>query len=74
MLNNISLKRIRALMMSWNFLMIVCYAMIFMFSTNYIIANHLSRDFLSSLNYIPENPGFIFFKILILFSGVIELL
>ncbi|WP_295253858.1 sensor histidine kinase [uncultured Catenibacterium sp.] len=74
MLNNISLKRIRALMMSWNFLMIVCYAMIFMFSTNYIIANHLSRDFLSSLNYIPENPGFIFFKILILFSGVIVLM
>lgn len=61
-------------MMSWNFLMIVCYAMIFMFSTNYIIANHLSRDFLSSLNYIPENPGFIFFKILILFSGVIVLM
>ena len=24
-----------------------------------IIANKLSRDFLSSLNYIPENPGLI---------------
>lgn len=74
MLKSISLKRIRTLMMSWNFFMIICYAMIFMFSTNYIIANHLSRDFLSSLNYIPENPGLIFFKTLILFSGVIVLM
>lgn len=61
-------------MMSWNFFMITCYAMIFMFSTNYIIANKLSRDFLSSLNYIPENPGLIFFETLILFSGVIVLM
>ena len=45
-----------------------------MFSTNYIIANKLSRDFLSSLNYIPENPGLIFFETLILFSGVIVLM
>jgi signal transduction histidine kinase len=48
--------------------------MIFMFSTNYIIANKLSRDFLSSLNYIPENPGLIFFETLILFSCVIVLM
>lgn len=60
--------------MSWNFFMITCYAMIFMFSTNYIIANNLSRDFLSSLNYIPENPGLIFFETLILFSCVIVLM
>lgn len=45
-----------------------------MFSTNYIIANNLSRDFLSSLNYIPENPGLIFFETLILFSCVIVLM
>lgn len=74
MLKSISLKRIRTFMMSWNFFMITCYAMIFMFSTNYIIANNLSRDFLSSLNYIPEDPGLIFFKTLILFSCVIVLM
>lgn len=74
MLKSISLKRIRTFMMSWNFFMIICYAMIFMFSTNYIIANKLSRDFLSSLNYIPENPGLIFFETLILFSCVIVLM
>ena len=74
MLKSISLKRIRTLMMSWNFFMIISYAMIFMFSTNYIIANNLSRDFLSSLNYIPENPGLIFFETLILFSCVIVLM
>lgn len=74
MLKSISLKRIRTFMMSWNFFMITCYAMIFMFSTNYIIANKLSRDFLSSLNYIPEKPGLIFFETLILFSGVIVLM
>lgn len=74
MLKSISLKRIRTFMMSWNLFMITCYAMIFMFSTNYIIANKLSRDFLSSLNYIPENPGLIFFETLILFSGVIVLM
>lgn len=74
MLKSISLKRIRTFMMSWNFFMIICYAMIFMFSTNYIIANNLSRDFLSSLNYIPENPGLIFFETLILFSCVIVLM
>lgn len=74
MLKSISLKRIRTFMMSWNFFMITCYAMIFMFSTNYIIANKLSRDFLSSLNYIPETPGLIFFETLILFSGVIVLM
>ena len=67
MLNRFSLKRIRTVMMSWNFFMIVCYAMIFMFSTNYIIANNLSRDFLSSLNYIPTSPEIIFFKTLILY-------
>lgn len=74
MLKSISLKRIRTFMMSWNFFMITCYAMIFMFSTNYIIANKLSRDFLSSLNYIPEDPGLIFFETLILFSCVIVLM
>ncbi|WP_295096440.1 sensor histidine kinase [uncultured Catenibacterium sp.] len=74
MLKSISLKRIRTFMMSWNFFMITCYAIIFMFSTNYIIANNLSRDFLSSLNYIPENPGLIFFETLILFSCVIVLM
>lgn len=74
MLKSISLKRIRTFMMSWNFFMITCYAMIFMFSTNYIIANKLSRDLLSSLNYIPENPGLIFFETLILFSCVIVLM
>lgn len=74
MLKSISLKRIRTFMMSWNFFMITCYVMIFMFSTNYIIANKLSRDFLSSLNYIPENPGLIFFETLILFSCVIVLM
>lgn len=74
MLKSISLKRIRTFMMSWNFFMITCYAMIFMFSTDYIIANNLSRDFLSSLNYIPENPGLIFFETLILFSCVIVLM
>lgn len=74
MLKSISLKRIRTFMMSWNFFMITCYAMIFMFSTNYIIANKLSGDFLSSLNYIPENPGLIFFETLILFSCVIVLM
>lgn len=74
MLKSISLKRIRTFMKSWNFFMITCYAMIFMFSTNYIIANNLSRDFLSSLNYIPENPGLIFFETLILFSCVIVLM
>lgn len=74
MLKSISLKRIRTFMMSWNFFMITCYAMIFMFSTNYIIANNLSRDFLSFLNYIPENPGLIFFETLILFSCVIVLM
>ena len=67
MLNRFSLKRIRTIMMSWNFFMIVCYAMIFMFSTNYIIANNLSRDFLSSLNYIPTSPEIIFFKTMILY-------
>lgn len=74
MLTHFSLKRIRTMMMSWNFFMIVIYAVIFMFSTNYIIMNNLSRDFLSSLNYIPENPGLIFFKTLILFSCVIVLM
>lgn len=67
MLTHFSLKRIRTMMMSWNFIMIITYAVIFMFSTNYIITNNLSRDFLSSLNYIPENPGLIFFKTLILY-------
>lgn len=67
MLTHFSLKRIRTMMMLWNFIMIITYAVIFMFSTNYIIMNNLSRDFLSSLNYIPENPGLIFFKTLIFY-------
>ena len=74
MLNRFSLKRIRTMMMSWNFFMIVCYAMIFMFSTNYIIANNLSRDFLSSLNYIPTSPEIIFFKTLFLYCIILILM
>lgn len=74
MLEHFSLKRIRTLLMSWNFLMIVSYTMIFMFSTNYIIINNISRDFLSSLNYIPEDPGKIFFKTIILYSIVLILM
>lgn len=67
MLEHFSLKRVRTMMMLWNLLMIVSYAMIFMFTTNYIITNHLSRDFLGTLNYIPTNPSIIFFKTLILY-------
>ena len=67
MLEQFNLKRIRAIMMFWNFVMITSYAMIFMFSTKYIIMNNISRDFLSSLNYIPTDPSIIFFKSLILY-------
>ncbi len=74
MLTHFNLKRIRTMMMSWNFFMIVIYAGIFMFSTNYIIVNHLSRDFLSSLNYIPTSPEIIFFKTLILYTIVLILM
>ena len=74
MLGNMSLKRIHTLMMLWNFFMIVSYAMIYMFSTNYIIANHLSRDFLSSLNYIPTNPEIIFFETLFLYCMILILM
>ena len=74
MLGNMSLKRIHTLMMLWNFFMIVSYAMMYMFSTNYIIANHLSRDFLSSLNYIPTNPEIIFFETLFLYCMILILM
>ena len=74
MLTHFNLKRIRTMMMSWNFFMIVTYAIIFMFSTNYIIINNLSRDFLSSLNYIPTSPGVIFFKTLILYTIILILM
>lgn len=74
MLTHFNLKRIRTMMMSWNFFMIVIYAGIFMFSTNYIIVNHLSRNFLSSLNYIPTSPEIIFFKTLILYTIVLILM
>ena len=74
MLTHFNLKTIRTMMLSWNFFMIVIYASIFMFSTNYIIINNLSRDFLSSLNYIPTSPGIIFFKTLILYTIVIILM
>lgn len=73
-MTHFNLKRIRTMMMSWNFFMIVIYAGIFMFSTNYIIVNHLSRDFLSSLNYIPTSPEIIFFKTLILYTIVLILM
>ena len=74
MLTHFDLRRIRAMMMLWNFFMIVIYATIFMFSTNYIIINNLSRDFLSSLNYIPTSPEIIFFKTLILYTIVLILM
>lgn len=54
--------------------MITSYAMIFMFSTKYIIMNNISRDFLSSLNYIPTNPSIIFFKSLILYIIIMILM
>lgn len=74
MLEQFNLKRIRAIMMFWNFVMITSYAMIFMFSTKYIIMNNISRDFLSSLNYIPTNPSIIFFKSLILYIIIMILM
>lgn len=74
MLEQFNLKRIRAIMMFWNFVMITSYAMIFMFSTKYIIMNNISRDFLSSLNYIPTDPSIIFFKSLILYIIIMILM
>ena len=74
MLERFNLKRIRAIMMFWNLVMITSYAMIFMFSTKYIIMNNISRDFLSSLNYIPTNPSIIFFKSLILYIIIMILM
>lgn len=74
MLEQFNLKRIRAIMMFWNFIMITSYAMIFMFSTKYIIMNNISRDFLSSLNYIPTDPSIIFFKSLILYIIIMILM
>lgn len=74
MLEKFNLKRIRAIMMFWNFVMITSYAMIFMFSTKYIIMNNISRDFLSSLNYIPTDPSIIFFKSLILYIIIMILM
>lgn len=74
MLEQFNLKRIRAIMMFWNLVMITSYAMIFMFSTKYIIMNNISRDFLSSLNYIPTNPSIIFFKSLILYIIIMILM
>lgn len=74
MLERFNLKRIRAIMMFWNLVMITSYAMIFMFSTKYIIMNNISRDFLSSLNYIPTDPSIIFFKSLILYIIIMILM
>lgn len=74
MLERFNLKRIRAIMMFWNLVMITSYAMIFMFSTKYIIMNSISRDFLSSLNYIPTDPSIIFFKSLILYIIIMILM
>lgn len=74
MLEQFNLKRIRAIMMFWNFVMITSYAMIFMFSTKYIIMNNISRDFLSDLNYIPTDPSIIFFKSLILYIIIMILM
>lgn len=69
-----SLKFTRKMMMIWNFIMIVSYATLFLFSTKYIINNHLSRDFLDELNYIPASPSFIFFVSIILYSIMILLM
>lgn len=66
-----SLKHIRVAMMVWNFIMVTGYAITFMFSTKYIIANDLSRDFLDSLNYIPDDPSHIFLKTIVLYSLMI---
>lgn len=74
MLERFNLKRIRAIMMFWNLVMITSYAMIFLFSTKYIIMNNISRDFLSSLNYIPTDPSIIFFKSLILYIIIMILM
>lgn len=74
MLERFNLKRIRAIMMFWNLVMITSYAMIFMFSTKYIIMNNISRDFLISLNYIPTDPSIIFFKSLILYIIIMILM
>ena len=66
-----SLKFTRKMMMIWNFIMIVAYATLFLFSTKYIIFNHLSRDFLDTLNYIPASPDLVFFTSIILYSLMI---
>lgn len=66
-----SLKFTREIMMIWNFIMIVAYSTLFLLSTKYIITNHLSRDFLDNINYIPSSPSIIFFKTIFLYSIMI---
>lgn len=65
-----SMRTIRHLLAICNFAIILLMAGIILFSTKYICETGLARDFLDSIQYLPQNPLRIFWTTIISFGAL----
>lgn len=69
-----SLETMRFLMVILNLIMIIFYGASVLLATNYIIDNHMARDFLDQISYIPRHPLLIFFGSILFYSILVYLI
>ncbi len=69
-----SLSLIRTSMVILNLFNILFYASVILLTTKYIVDNNLSREFLSSVDYLPREPLLVFFGSLILYGILVYLI
>ncbi len=69
-----SLSLIRTSMVILNLFNILFYGAVILLTTKYIVDNNLSREFLSSVDYLPREPLLVFFGSLILYGILIYLI
>ncbi len=69
-----SLSLIRTSMVILNLFNILFYGAVILLTTKYIVDNNLSREFLSSVDYLPREPLLVFFGSLILYGILIYII
>lgn len=55
-----SLTSLRVFMILLNLIIVMFYGTIALLTTKYIIQNHIARDFLDEVSYIPHHPMLVF--------------
>lgn len=63
-----SLTSLRVFMILLNLIIVMFYGTIVLLTTKYIIQNHIARDFLDEVSYIPHHPMLVFLGSILMFA------